>query len=377
MKINLNNELNEFLKIIAKNAQIQKIRVFFVGGFVRDYILQKQTQDIDLIVEGDAIDFCENIKDLIEIKSVHKDFATVKVKYKNIITDIASTRSEAYPYSGCLPELLKTGINIEEDVRRRDFTINSLYAQIILKNNELDYEIVDFVDGVNDIASKTLRVLHKNSYIDDPTRILRGLNFKYRFNFDFSLEDKKLINDYLKNVNNENCSKDRIKNVFLKVLSSQNNDKIFKDITDNGIYRILFKHIINVDFEKTDNIIKKFNLNNNEAALFYFSILENNEMRKIENNNRLEILNSFSKFNPSELAYYFYKTNDENTLLFLEIKNVNLLIKGADLLDLNYPKGKLIGEILNSLLSEKLQNPQLFLSKEEEFDWVKKHYPIF
>ena len=58
----------------------------------------------------------------------------------------------------------------------------------------------------DDINKKVLKVLHDKSYIDDPTRIIRGLGFKYRFNFDFSSHDKKLIKEYLKNINYKNAS---------------------------------------------------------------------------------------------------------------------------------------------------------------------------
>lgn len=377
MKISLTDELNEFLKIIAKNALIQKTRVFFVGGFVRDNILGKATQDIDLIVEGNAIEFCENIKNSLNIKSIHKDFATVKVCYKNITTDIASTRSEIYPYSGSLPLVKEIEVKLEKDVKRRDFTINSLYLEIKLVDDELDFELIDLVDGVKDINSKTLKVLHKKSYIDDPTRILRGLDFKYRFNFDFSFDDKKLINEYLCNINYENRSDDRIKSVFLKVLSSKNNNKIFKDIIDNKIYKILFNKNISVDFHKTDEIIKKFNLDNKNISSFYFLIMENNKITKLKNKNRLEIYKNFSKFDMDYLAYYYYKTNDDNIDVYLEIKNIKLLIKGQDLLNLNYPQGKLIGEILDNLLLCKLENSNPFLKKEDEINWVLKHYPCF
>ena len=374
MKINLDNNLYDFIKMIAKNARKQNKRVFFVGGYVRDYIMHKVTKDIDLIIEGNAIDFCKNLEDEIEIKSIHKDFATVKVFYQNQIIDIASTRTETYPHFGSLPEVKNIGVLIKDDVKRRDFTINSLYIEIKYKNDSLDFELIDLVKGIDDINKKTLRVLHEKSYQDDPTRILRGLDFKYRFGFDFSLDDKKLIKETIKNINFDNSSKDRIKNVFLKILSTKNADYIFKDIIDNKIYKILFKNKPVADYKKIDEVIEKFKLT--DKSKFYFDILQNEDVEIIPCNNILDIYNNFSKKDINFLIYYYYKTNDKNIDTYLKIKDTKLKTKGKDLINLNYPKGKYIGEILKNLLSEKLKQQELFKTKKDEIDWVLKNYPI-
>ena len=217
MNFKFDEKINNFLKIIAKNAQAQNKRVFFVGGIVRDNIINVDTSDIDILFEGNAIEFAKSLNDDIEIKSIHQDFCTVKVIYQNLEIDIASSRTEKYPYSGCLPVLDEVGVTIEKDVLKRDFSVNSLYAQILLKDDELSFELVDLVNGVEDIKNKTLRVLHNRSYIDDPTRILRGIGFKYRFGFDFSENDIKLIQNYLSDIDYSNMSIDRVEKVLRKL----------------------------------------------------------------------------------------------------------------------------------------------------------------
>ena len=374
MKFDFEYNTLEFIKFIAKNAQKQNIRVFFVGGAVRDSILNIPIKDLDFIVEGDAIDFINNITPKIVIKSIHKDFSTVKVLWKDLEFDIASTRTETYPHFGSLPKVKNIGVLIKDDVKRRDFTINSLYIEIKYKNDSLDFELIDLVKGIDDINKKTLRVLHEKSYQDDPTRILRGFDFKYRFGFDFSLDDKKLIKETIKNINFDNSSKDRIKNVFLKILSTKNADYIFKDIIDNKIYKILFKNKPVVDYKKIDEIIEKFKLT--DKSKFYFDILQNEDIEIIPCNNILDIYNNFSKKDINFLIYYYYKTNDKNIDTYLKIKDIKLKIKGKDLINLNYPKGKYIGEILKNLLSEKLKQQNFFKTKKDEIDWVLKNYPI-
>ena len=273
MNFNFSDNINDFLKIIAKNAQAQSKRVFFVGGIVRDKILGVDTFDIDLLFEGNAIEFAKKLPPEIQIKSLHKDFCTAKVVYQNIEIDIASSRTENYPYSGCLPVLDEVGVAIEKDVLRRDFSVNSLYAQIKLIGNELKFELIDLVNGLEGIENKTLKVLHKKSYIDDPTRIIRGLGFKHRFGFDFSQVDKDLIANYLSKIDYSNMSHDRNLKVFKKVLELKFQDEIFKEIINKKYYKLINPDELNLSFKKIEEITKTFDLSIKQKAEFYFELL--------------------------------------------------------------------------------------------------------
>ena len=372
MNFKFSKKTEEFLKIIAKTAQTENVRVFFVGGIVRDCYLKKEIKDIDLILEGNAIEFSKKLPSEISIKSIHKDFGTVKLEFFGMDIDLASTRTEKYPFCGCLPKVEKIGVNIKDDVKRRDFTVNSLYCEISIKNDELKYELIDLVDGINDINKKTLKVLHKNSYYDDPTRIFRGVNFKYRFDFDFSKEDLKLINQTLKEINLENASVDRLKDVFIKTLKSEFQDKIFKEILEKKYYKILFKNEIKIDFEEINNIILKFNLNKNEKAEFFYKIFENIAFEFHSFSNKAEEYKYYLKLNNEQKAYLFYKTKNKNILTF---PNTKFFLTGKKLLELNYPKGKKIGEILDKVLIKKLENSDIFKTESDEIDWVLENFP--
>ena len=83
MNFNLEKKFIEFLKLITRNAQNQKIRVFFVGGAVRDNLINQKTKDFDLIIDSNAVEFSKTLPKEIEIKSVHEQFGTVKLKYNN------------------------------------------------------------------------------------------------------------------------------------------------------------------------------------------------------------------------------------------------------------------------------------------------------
>lgn len=372
MKFNFSKETEEFLKIITKTAQANNVRVFFVGGIVRDNLLNIVNNDIDIIVEGNAIELSKKFPSEIIIKSVHGDFGTVKIEYKGINIDIASTRTEKYPYSGCLPEIIELGVDIERDVKRRDFTVNALYSEITLIGNKLNYKLIDLTDGVSDIKNKILRVLHKKSYIDDPTRILRGLNFKYRFGFDFSDVDKILISEYMKSINLENASKDRIKDVFQIVLSNKYQDEIFREIINNKYYKIISNSDLSVDFALLNKTLAGIDLNIEEKSCLYSDILFSKEILLPEFKDKISKYKFYSNLNSVQKALLFYKTQDSDIILYTNIK-INL--KGKDLINLNYKEGKTIGEILDAILTAKLDNPSIFSDLSDEINWVKNRFP--
>ena len=105
-------------------------------------------------------------------------------------------------------------------------------------------------------------------------------------------------------------------------------------------------------------------------------ILENEEIKKISLSKPVDIVEYFSKLKTEQLAYYFYKTKDEKIKLYKKFNTIELKISGNDLIKLNYPKGKLFGEILNNLLNQKMLAPDLFKTIDDEINWVLKHYPL-
>ncbi len=375
MQFNFDIKTEKFLKLILKNALNQKIRVFFVGGAVRDNLLGAPIKDVDLIVLGNAIDFCSKISEL-NIKSIHKDFYTVKVSFENKIYDIASTRTEKYPYSGCLPVVDEVGVELERDVKRRDFTVNSLYCELNLFGDEIRYSLIDLIGGCCDLKNKKLCVLHNRSYIDDPTRILRGLGFKYRFNFDFSIDDYKLINEYLKNPIRDNMSVSRVEEVFKKIFRFNFALPLFREVLEKKYYRILFDVDSCVNLGKVEKIISEFQLNEKDVSEFLFLLLENKTQEKLEINSLSQALKSFSKFKMYDLAYYFYKTSDINVTDYLKASEIKLFTTGDDLIKLGYKKGKLFSEIFDLLLTEKLKNPSVLSTLTDELAFIRKSFPL-
>lgn len=355
----------KIIEIIKKTSNETKMKAYIVGGVVRDIILGGEIKDIDFLIEGSAIDFTKKAD--LKIKSIHETFNTVKVEILNTEIDIASTRIEKYPAPGCLPVVIETGVKIEDDLKRRDFTINSI--AINLENNNL----IDPFNGEGDIKSKKLKILHQKSFIDDPTRILRGLDFKYRFDFDFGENEKKLIKECTINYDNSQLSIDRIYLTLKKIFNSDNSDKILKDLLQNEIYKIWTQKIgikIN-EITALYDAIKKFDAKKSDICLM---ALNDCPYLKAHLADDFEIYNFFKKFNLNQLAFYYFKTKDENALKYLKLKDIKPLMTGKILMENGFMEGEIIGIILNSILKEKILNPQKFNDINDELDFVLNNF---
>lgn len=152
--------------------------VYVVGGAVRDLLLGRGRADIDLVVVGDAAELAADLG--AETLSEYERFATAKVAMDGHVLDIASARSETYPRPGALPEVAPAG-DIEADLGRRDFTINAM--AIPLRG---EVRLIDPHGGLADLKAGLLRILHRASFADDPTRAIRAARYAARF--DFALE---------------------------------------------------------------------------------------------------------------------------------------------------------------------------------------------
>jgi tRNA nucleotidyltransferase (CCA-adding enzyme) len=154
--------------------------VYLVGGTVRDILLGEESFDVDIAVEGDAIAFARALAQALEGRvTPHAKFGTAVVQYGdgNRI-DVVTTRTEFYDAPGALPTVERAGLR--EDLFRRDFTINAMAASL----SPGDFgRLLDPFGGRADLGARTVRVLHNLSFIDDPTRIFRGIRYEARYGF--------------------------------------------------------------------------------------------------------------------------------------------------------------------------------------------------
>ncbi len=154
--------------------------VYLVGGAVRDLLLGRPEFDLDLVVEGDAIAFARRLAEALDGSVLpHETFGTAVVDYGDgARLDVAGTRTETYAEPAALP-VVAPG-RLEDDLRRRDFTINAMAVSL----GEGDFgRLVDPFAGRDDLETGTIRVLHDRSFTDDPTRILRAARYESRLGF--------------------------------------------------------------------------------------------------------------------------------------------------------------------------------------------------
>lgn len=370
--------------------------LYYIGGIVRDKILGKDNFDIDITFEGNAIEFAKTIP-YAEILQINEPFGTVKIKLNGEEIDIASTRGESYPQKGHLPVVKNIGCSLKEDVLRRDFTINAL-AQSTLTG-----EIIDYTNGLNDIKTKTLRILHDESFIDDPTRIIRGLKFAIRFNFELDNHTKLLQDKYLENINYDMSYK-RLKKELVETFNL-NSSKAFFRFINHKMYKLIsekYSTVNNVseilEFAKS-NFEKKITelqtlitelkpqniwiiyvglfpeINNLPLTKTEKNIISNfNNLKNKKFNSELEIYKTFKTLNTETIIMYSVINSKVVEHYFKDLQEIELKITGTDLLALGIKPSKDFQKCFDTVLEEKIKNPQM--TKSEEISLAKKYFKI-
>ncbi|MFM2062981.1 MAG: hypothetical protein RLZZ507_2651 [Cyanobacteriota bacterium] len=210
LQAKLKPQLWQLLNIASQEAEKRGWHLYLVGGAVRDLLLANaQTgtlmiNDIDLVVDGfhQAADVgagVELAKALQQIYQnarleIHGAFQTAALLWHkdaeldSLWVDIATSRTEFYPYPAANPEVEAS--SIRQDLYRRDFTINAMALRLTSPRSG---ELLDFFGGFLDLQAKQIRVLHANSFIEDPTRIYRGVRFAVRFEFTIEQRTEEYI----------------------------------------------------------------------------------------------------------------------------------------------------------------------------------------
>ena len=350
-------------------------KLFLVGGVVRDELLGIESPDVDLTYVGDAINFAKSLN--FEITQINEEFGSVHLKIDNKTIDITSTRTETYPKKGYLPVVDKIGCSLKEDVQRRDFTINSL-----AKNCKTS-EIIDFTGGIKDLKNKKLRILHDKSFIDDPTRIIRGLKFAVRLGFELEENTKKLQDNYLQNVNYDMSFK-RLRDELIDAFNLNKQDVLNKFIEQN-MYKLVTDNEFHPYLCNVEEFIKPYINEIENIWLIYLAgfdlsniPLTKKEKQIIEDYNLMKDLKGFElykKFKISKMEsvlIYGITVDIDIAKKFLdEERHINLHINGKDLLELGYEQSPKIAEVLDNILQIKLEHPNL--TKEEEIILAKKY----
>jgi tRNA nucleotidyltransferase (CCA-adding enzyme) len=203
----LSAEYMEIMEHAGKIASSMGCKIYAAGGIVRDLLLGMDCIDVDLVVEGDGIELARALgRDYGATVRVHQIFYTAAVNFPNgLQVDVATARVEFYQYPAALPQIETSSLH--QDLYRRDFTINAMAVSL----NEGDFGyIVDYFGGREDLEQGLLRVLHNLSFVEDPTRILRGIRFEKRYNISLEPQTLKLAKEAVSSNMLDRVSKERI-----------------------------------------------------------------------------------------------------------------------------------------------------------------------
>lgn len=226
-------------KIITKAAEELQVDCYVIGGFVRDYLLERGTaKDIDIVAIGSGIKLAEQVASLLPNKprvSVFKNFGTAMLKHEGIELEFVGARKESYDRDSRKP-IVENG-TLEDDQNRRDFTINALAISL----NKINFgELVDPFDGVSDLKQKIIRTpLQPDiTYSDDPLRMMRAIRFATQLNFEIALPSLQAITENKDRI--KIISQERIVDELHKIIASKKPSKGFALLHKTG----LLPHII-------------------------------------------------------------------------------------------------------------------------------------
>ncbi|MDP8234114.1 MAG: hypothetical protein P9M06_04875 [Candidatus Saelkia tenebricola] len=204
----------EGLSAISKRLNI---KLYLVGGPVRDLLLKRDAIDLDFLIDSSLDKFLESVESDLDVEIEKTSFLTAKFKFSQFVIDIAQARKEIYLNFGDLPQV--SPATLEEDAKRRDFTINSLMLEI---KDGCFVELIDYLKGVEDLNRKIIRVIGKNSFYDDSTRIIRALRYEKRFNFTLADDTFEQLKSAISKNVFSTLSVQRLGAEFLRTLKEEN-----------------------------------------------------------------------------------------------------------------------------------------------------------
>jgi tRNA nucleotidyltransferase (CCA-adding enzyme) len=210
-------------------AAEKRLGINHVGGVVRDILLGRANSDLDLVVEGNAVELAESLTGEVGGRLVvHRRFGTAKIRTENLTIDLAMARAETYARPGALPTV-RPG-SIQDDLARRDFTINAMALRL---DPDSFGKLVDPFNGQKDLAGKLIRILHDRSFIDDATRMLRAVRYEQRFGFRLEPSTESLLRQNVTMLGT--VSGDRIRHELELILKEECPEKALKRAGDLGL----------------------------------------------------------------------------------------------------------------------------------------------
>jgi poly(A) polymerase len=244
--------LNEpIFKLIQQASDELNVDTYAIGGYVRDFFLERKSKDIDVVTLGKSIDLANLLHQKLGEEahlSVFKTFGTAQIKYHDLEIEFVGARKESYNHNSRNP-IVEDG-SLEDDQNRRDFTINAI-AIGLSKNNF--GKLLDPFNGLNDLTNKILKTpLNPDiTYSDDPLRMMRAIRFASQLNFQI---DEPSFEAISKNKNRiKIISAERIADEINKIILSQKPSVGFKLLLNSGLLDLIFPELVKLQGTETIN----------------------------------------------------------------------------------------------------------------------------
>lgn len=399
------DQLIQFLEELESVQTTLDVKLYFVGGCVRDALFGVPSTDFDIAVERDL----SKIIDAFESRFIMKpsQFGTTTVKFGVYHVDFAEMRREHYPDLSGLP-IISTG-TIESDLNRRDFSINTGYVRLtktsidaILLRNSLSKAMIVYSHPrfYEDIEQKKLRALHFGSFKEDATRMLRAVKYLVNFELMFEIETEKQFAKGIEEKWYDNCSEDRYKKILLNYAEHENWKALLSVVHHYGLFQREPSMSLN-RFESTlnqlDALEKKYG--SYEKSIVLLLLIYEHDLsywrgssRKISSNaNTCQmIIEQMTIDKSDENCYSLFSEASKEVIMFFYLRDPNegeftqfidkllsgkavlkVHISGRDLLDLGISEGEIMGRIFKDLLKYE-RSIQKKLSKKEELEWVER-----
>ena len=241
--INQNKRLGKISKIVSDLSTESNIKSYLVGGCVRDLMLNPSADsiDIDIMVEGDGISFAKLLAKKMNVPKVvpFPKFATAKIPYHEYEIEVASARLESYDKSSRNPSSIQIS-NIQDDLLRRDFTINAM--AISLNENNFG-KFFDPFNGMEDLKNKILKtpLNPDNTFSDDPLRMMRACYFASKLSLEIEPECLLSIQNNSERISI--VSQERITNELFKILGTDRPSIGLNILQQSGLMEYVFPEI--------------------------------------------------------------------------------------------------------------------------------------
>lgn len=230
------NLKNPIFKIVSDCASQLGVRAYVIGGYVRDYYLRRQLTDIDITVVGDGIELAEAVGRVVKTNvTVYKTFGTAALRFGDCDVEFVGARKESYNFNSRKP-IVEQG-TLEEDQKRRDFTINAMAFSL----NEEDYgELLDPFEGMEDMVAQLIRTPldPDTTFSDDPLRMIRAVRFATQLDFNIFPDTAEAIKRNVPRL--EIISAERIATELEKIMLSKNPARGFWLLSECGLLKEFF-----------------------------------------------------------------------------------------------------------------------------------------